>query len=114
MRISDWSSDVCSSDLPSATGGFRPPPPAIQARDIAAAARSDGAIASEHLRRRLEFLAGRRSAEQVGLVRPARTAIADGEAAGAAFLEHVLGIIAVASGDQIGRASCRERGCQYV
>src|SRR3546814_18718637 len=58
---------------------------------------------------RLEFLAGRRSAEQVGLVRPARTAIAEGEAAGAAFLEHVLGILAVAGGDHEAVFEIRQR-----
>src|SRR3546814_3677846 len=26
MRISDWSSDVCSSDLPAPTAAFAPPP----------------------------------------------------------------------------------------
>src|SRR3546814_10551953 len=65
MRISDWSSDVCSSDL-------QPP---------------DGPLP---VRWRSAF--GRR---------------ADGAAAGPAGSPHQRGT-------EIGRASCRERVCQYV
>src|SRR3546814_9724303 len=73
MRISDWSSDVCSSDLssPTAEGGACRPPPSLEA---------------------VPMLSSRYSG--LLLVAPALTVI------GALF--------------EIGRASCRERVCQYV
>src|SRR3546814_2517808 len=75
MRISDWSSDVCSSDLqlkvPRRT-------PAIDCRAI-------------------------------GTGRPARSSAASAQPAGAGLRGHAMGCIA-----EIGRASCRERVCQYV
>src|SRR3546814_1069092 len=63
MRISDWSSDVCSSDLVEIRGGRR----------IGAAVRVDRVLAGDWTR---------------------------------------LGVVAAER--QIGRASCRERVCQYV
>src|SRR3546814_3299470 len=68
MRISDWSSDVCSSDLDASKGDERLPV-AITTRYLA-----DGALQSD-------------------------VALYD--------LGYVLE-------GQIGRASCRERVCQYV
>src|SRR3546814_9776857 len=73
MRISDWSSDVCSSDLPGRTGqcgagGFFCSPPELR----------DGGDPS-----------------------------VSGLCAG-------FGSSGVPTGGQIGRASCRERVCQYV
>src|SRR3546814_3590802 len=80
MRISDWSSDVCSSDLPA-------PPPHGR---------------SEMMIRRLIRVA--LALAMVGAATPAFAIDAsfytyDG------FAETV---------DEIGRASCRERVCQYV
>src|SRR3546814_4626656 len=69
MRISDWSSDVCSSDL---GGGGQPGPGGHRGgRDLRLGGRGDPAhpVAASH--------------------HPAR-------------------------GGEIGRASCRERVCQYV
>src|SRR3546814_4701718 len=81
MRISDWSSDVCSSDLSLAVGGKAVP--------LAAAGRRERRVrverpAPEHM----DFRHGRR------------------RAVGAAQDQ--------AGRHQIGRASCRERECQYV
>src|SRR3546814_6061815 len=79
MRISDWSSDVCSSDLkgsepcPARPGGDYP----VQGRAIVLRPVADGA-------------------DQPVLV-VGRQLRADAE-----------------QRRQIGRASCRERGCQYV
>src|SRR3546814_1812881 len=67
MRISDWSSDVCSSDLDGPGG------------------------------RRGRSRAPRRRRGRVG---------SSGPAGGPAHAD--------APGDEIGRASCRERVCQYV
>src|SRR3546814_3887579 len=77
MRISDWSSDVCSSDLP---------PPVVvddegaeDAEDRARCADADGPQGSERVGR----CAGQEPGDE----------------------EHQ---------QEIGRASCRERVCQYV
>src|SRR3546814_19107307 len=77
MRISDWSSDVCSSDL--------------IGRDIAAL--DDG-------------LVDVRQNTLHGFIIHA--------AAGHVGRELVLLVHLVERGGQIGRASCRERVCQYV
>src|SRR3546814_5566723 len=76
MRISDWSSDVCSSDLVGAVAG---------------------AVAAGH-ERQFELAAavfGKGQAHQAA-------AMGDHEIDG------------VGRDEQIGRASCRERVCQYV
>src|SRR3546814_5392783 len=71
MRISDWSSDVCSSDLIGEVGVDAGPHPAPAGGD------ADGlAVVQQRLEGRLELI--------------------------------------VEVGEQIGRASCRERVCQYV
>src|SRR3546814_10367827 len=77
MRISDWSSDVCSSDLPAA-----------------------GAVP-----------AGRRGylAAEAQLWPQARAG-----AAGPVYLRRCRPRQVDADGPEIGRASCRERVCQYV
>src|SRR3546814_15569776 len=82
MRISDWSSDVCSSDLEESENS-----------DLAAA---------EERCRALQLRFG----EQVGLVHGRMK----GPAKAAVMARFAAGAIAV----QIGRASCRDRVCQYV
>src|SRR3546814_13404540 len=89
MRISDWSSDVCSSDLEKHYPG-RVSATALQNPDFAAYAQAFGGHGE-----RVE------STEQFA---PAfERALASGKPA---ILHCLL--------DQIGRASCRERVCQYV
>src|SRR3546814_5196706 len=75
MRISDWSSDVCSSDL------IRDAM-AVTAQDLGAA--------------------GRDNSFGWGLVQAK------------AALDELDGAGTPPPGDEIGRASCRERVCQYV
>src|SRR3546814_19911353 len=96
MRISDWSSDVCSSDLVRGAGG------------------------------RALRVAGRRRLCRAGaLARPGRCLrvgvggvagrVAEGAGAGgAAGLRLARRKEAPKPGWEIGRAPCRERGCQYV
>src|SRR3546814_7326032 len=81
MRISDWSSDVCSSDLSRhgamdkvCVGGW---PPATLTLSHSAMSRMNASV----------FPGARRNISKVGMVIPAA---------------------------EIGRASCRERVCQYV
>src|SRR3546814_9807186 len=86
MRISDWSSDVCSSDL-QARGG-----------------RADLALVEEHapggrLDRRVEM---RTIGEH------------DLRCLTAEFETDALQVAFAGIDHQIGRASCRERVCQYV
>src|SRR3546814_3407224 len=76
MRISDWSSDVCSSDLP----------------------RIDRRTTAERPNRRE--------------MRMSAQATIDGELEGILDLPKLNQWIS--EQDQIGRASCRERVCQYV
>src|SRR3546814_2121727 len=86
MRISDWSSDVCSSDL------------RVLDVDRRAAAKDALAQRGDHLGA-LDHLADGQAT--LG------TAIDLGDDA---ILRHVD----EATGQEIGRASCRERVCQYV
>src|SRR3546814_4205287 len=86
MRISDWSSDVCSSDLtPSAT-----------ASGLGRAPAAEDEVDLSPVQFQLQVVAGKLVAmlAQKGLRRrvPGRGQV----------------------GDEIGRASCRERVCQYV
>src|SRR3546814_5559686 len=98
MRISDWSSDVCSSDLLAALVGRRDVGDLRHRRD-------DGL-----LERRLRMLAVVDQIEAVGnLARLVRLAVAGSQR------RAELALVAVGSlVQEIGRASCRERGCQYV
>src|SRR3546814_2556918 len=87
MRISDWSSDVCSSDL-------------LAARHLDAAALGRLARGGD-LRRRHR-----------GAVRPAGVAVDALEPDRA--VRHRGVEIGGGGKAAIGRAACRERGCQYV
>src|SRR3546814_1561951 len=81
VRISDWSSDVCSSDLPDPSG------------------RDDVAF------HRLQLEGGLEQGLRVlglGILE---------DPVGGALLDHLA---VPHHDDQIGRASCRERVCQYV
>src|SRR3546814_15524123 len=102
MRISDWSSDVCSSDLPLLLESFT----------------LSGAVngTREDLRfdQRLTALGGTLRASGRALLPPAGPQID-----AALILDHpdlsvLLRELLRDSGLQIGRASCRERVCQYV
>src|SRR3546814_7300329 len=105
MRISDWSSDVCSSDLLS--GG-------LQA--LTAARKADAQRSRRH---RIQFQAAEavRQIESAPSCRPAPFALGNARQ----MRQQVQAITEtpnlacfVAQQRQIGRASCRERVCQYV
>src|SRR3546814_5445358 len=82
MRISDWSSDVCSSDL--------------------------GRAVDREATRRAELRAHFESVHILGIDRHGRQRVCVERAALEALREASI------DHDQIGRASCRERVCQYV
>src|SRR3546814_14977643 len=111
MRISDWSSDVCSSDL--------------EQIDKSGSGNAVGALIHVH-----RILSGRQIfIEQIiaaempgpranapflgGIVRRERSPKAQAVADAAGILNRDYAI-AVASAREIGRASCRERVCQSV
>src|SRR3546814_2983201 len=99
MRISDWSSDVCSSDLVLFAPDQRQPPFAVEVAEIA---RPQPAV-DEH-RRRIRW--------------PAQIARHDIAAADDDFADAVRRTeapVVARDGDldQLGRTSCRGRACQY-
>src|SRR3546814_19707671 len=97
MRISDWSSDVCSSDLAVLRG-------LIDADAGAAGGRIDDIDAAVEL--------------ALGELGATRRIVPRGRRGAGHVLHHldvaadVLGALLIAA--KIGRASCRERVCQYV
>src|SRR3546814_9003234 len=85
MRISDWSSDVCSSDL------------AVAAMIMVTAAAAQSMVVRSTGPSAAKYPTGARlkSSDKLTLVAGDR-------------------IVLMQSGKKIGRASCRERVCQYV
>src|SRR3546814_14301669 len=118
MRISDWSSDVCSSDLEQ--------PRAVPAADRAAA-RGDG-VDAQHRRADARARDDRLvvALEAAGIMADvgrgaahveadqARLAQGCGAADHAADAPRGAGEDRIAAGEEIGRASSRESVCQYV
>src|SRR3546814_13221834 len=98
MRISDWSSDVCSSDL-AGTGSLRPPGRARPLPDPARPVRADG----DAVRPRRPGAAVAGAGTRPALARPRGLARRPARAAAALRRPRA-----------IGRAPCRERVCQYV
>src|SRR3546814_6093214 len=94
MRISDWSSDVCSSDL----GAAEP----VGVGDLADAVD----LADARQQRHRQGLDERQPRLGLQPLRAVRALTGLGEA-GAHAVEQ-------AEQQEIGRASCRERVCQYV
>src|SRR3546814_20085115 len=100
MRISDWSSDVCSSDLPKK---FKKYEIGYFHVDIAELRYEGG--------RGFLYVEVDRTSKLV-FARIYRRAT---KLAAAAFLRVLIKPVPYRiRGLQIGRASCRERGCQYV
>src|SRR3546814_18399394 len=101
MRISDWSSDVCSSDLrghwASCVLSWRNQSPIDRGEDFRRS--NDRSIRFDPLRIAIDQLIDMR-AEQDSETHP--------------FLHHVDDPVVIARRLQIGRASCREGVCKYV
>src|SRR3546814_2545836 len=90
MRISDWSSDVCSSDLPSSAETAAAPASVVSDEQLAASV-----LQSSQQQKTIEQLQA--------LLQSQDEEIADQRKQ-----------ISELQTQQIGRASCRERACQYV
>src|SRR3546814_8885367 len=101
MRISDWSSDVCSSDL---AGIERQAIEQDAHRPATAAAQACCAVAAEATAG--PYLHARHGREQFG--EAARFQRRD------RHTDHDAAVLQLAAGAEIGRASCRERVCQSV
>src|SRR3546814_10378834 len=104
MRISDWSSDVCSSDLPQAIQKIAPP---LAGQLISLI--KDSSIVSLISVQELTF-SGTEIANSSGLVYETWITIAVLYFLLCFLLSRLFGRYEA----QIGRASCRERVCQYV
>src|SRR3546814_21118011 len=103
MRISDWSSDVCSSDL---TAGE------INDREITYVVihRVDGEIATKRIGfQRAVFVVGQDAAGLVALVAGGDLATEGRDLADLVAVAHVG-----KEKTKIGRESCKQRECQYV
>src|SRR3546814_2538513 len=121
MRISDWSSDVCSSDLdPVDVGACLPGPVDVLPAEEAEAP----AVVLAAVLQRIAFLdelgqllvavtAGqvvRRQVAEIKLAAAGWSQVAELGVQHQPALGHEPGF----QGHEIGRASCRERECQYV
>src|SRR3546814_8643823 len=125
MRISDWSSDVCSSDLIAAIAGAvlaarHRRIPVLLDGFICCAAMAPLAVANPAIT--AHCLAGHCSAEPgharllelLGLDPLLRLGMRLGEGSGAAVAASIVRAALAAHNGKVGRASCRERVCQYV
>src|SRR3546814_15540120 len=97
MRISDWSSDVCSSDLAGGKAGLADEEGGARQFHVAGRGGEDHAVGGDELDLAEHRVAIDAAHVGAGLKRGGEL----GFAAGSGLIE-------------IGRASCRERGCQYV
>src|SRR3546814_17862742 len=116
MRMSDWSSDVCSSDL-----AFLPRGPAQRHRSFAAAQRQRLAALLNRHRAAEDFEEAAFHRHRIALAHhPGHGELARNQGVATLLIFTVEAIAAgaslnpVASEFEIGRASCGERGCQYV
>src|SRR3546814_15862664 len=100
MRISDWSSDVCSSDLV-AEEKEQQPAYRIEEQDVAEPDQIEMREAEQREPDHAGIMRRRRAA-------PLRRGAFDDEQGAGAEQQREK------PAHQIGRASCRERGCQYV
>src|SRR3546814_16423790 len=98
MRISDWSSDVCSSDLRRLKGEERLRLHRLQRRDALEAGEEDRG-------NRLVAMDVHRPVDAAFIHR-----IPHAQHLGAALRRRIVPFAV----EEIGRASCRERVCQYV
>src|SRR3546814_1379615 len=105
MRISDWSSDVCSSDLDPLPSMKKGPRMHLKGKTALVTGSTSGiglgiakALAGHGA---AVIINGFGDADAIEAERAALAALNDGKAA-------------YDGADQIGRASCRERVCQYV
>src|SRR3546814_15761836 len=114
MRISDWSSDVCSSDLRRTGADAHPPRPGAAPRSAALLMRPTNedevrdAIAEAIRSGATLDIRGGGSKAAIGAPRPEATVLALSSIAGVVDYDPAELVL------KIVRASCRERVCQAV
>src|SRR3546814_17577458 len=99
MRISDWSSDVCSSDLAALIGGLLRYPEALRRNEEALTRLPIGDSGD---------------AELLGVMLDSAMCQEGLDCEGLLAILEPMKVYNRATTLQIGRASCRERVCQYV
>src|SRR3546814_12933260 len=102
MRISDWSADVCSSDLPDDAPVLEVHPIPLERDDFTATA---GKLELQPDRQRDDVMLQPLGFQMVKMAEQLAHVLVADEVGGLAVGEHR---------NKIGRASCRERVCQYV
>src|SRR3546814_18719290 len=116
MRISDWSSDVCSSDLLAANGSVQRPYFGGNERERGRFRRVAAIKVADQRRVQISLARKRRP---IGIhpapkrAHPLAYMLADDEIAAADLAQLPVHVVDVELG-QIGRAPCRERVWQYV
>src|SRR3546814_7453123 len=103
MRISDWSSDVCSSDLLTVDSG-------VGLNAVEQLGLHDGGVDLRQVHRLVDVVL---ELCRVDAVVARLRQIEAGTAGRAQLGDHLL-VVGAGYLDEIGRASCRERVCQYV
>src|SRR3546814_20565063 len=115
MRISDWSSDVCSSDLGPAPAGRSGTPMERHAGNRPHTDFDSANCTGGHCERRGQYLQVVTDLLVADLEEMVGNWRADGQARLAVQEDPKAGLAAMLTGlGKLGRASCRERGCQYV
>src|SRR3546814_13586632 len=118
MRISDWSSDVCSSDLNGAWNRSLPNVAVFDDIFIDENVYSGLSVDTEHRQRLHELILGVRGVALNDELRRELVRIEEHNAElrvrGAAIPAEARGTLASDAFSQTGRTSCRERVCQYV
>src|SRR3546814_8609307 len=106
MRISDWSSDVCSSDLEDSVSGTATA--VVMVIEVAVIGEVDEKLGGGGIWRR----SARHGNGATLVLQPVVGLIYNRLAS--LLLVQVCGESAPLDDEEIGRASCRERVCQYV
>src|SRR3546814_15487831 len=118
MRISDWSSDVCSSDLrrlPRQIGGSLPDPREIVPRQLPVEQDAGDAVPDDLLPVGDGGRDRRNPLDIIALVdRPASAGIGDATCVIVERRRRLPAQFLAVAPQEIGRASWRERVCQYV
>src|SRR3546814_2001869 len=115
MRISDWSSDVCSSDLAKAVQALRPLEPAILTVHAAGGrAMLEQAKATAGVGTKVVAVTVLTSLDTPDLADIGVDGTPHDQVVRIAALARDAGLDGIVCSGQIGRASLRERVCQYV
>src|SRR3546814_11858471 len=119
MRIIDWSSDVCSSDLIADACNVALPTLNEREGDVVELLRQTGRLSNDvadllAANRPFVDAAFNQGSDTLALLFEQREQVIPTVVGLRAYLQSLSSIIRIDMGDELGRASCRERVCQYV